>query len=196
MSELSVGTLSGLAANGYVVDVASGSTLDLSNGATLPAGSILQVVSTAKTDPFSVSLGDGGFSSAVTGLTATITPRSSSSKILVMVTVNGSNSGNGSAVAFRLTRDGAPVFIGDSAGGSNRLTSYAYVDSTNDARGSNVSATFLDSPSTTSSITYGINLHNPHSGTFTYYLNRTASSTENVFFPRTASSITLMEVAV
>ena len=55
MSELSLGTLSGLAANSYVVDVASGSSLDLSAGAVLPAGSILQVVSTTKTDTFSSS---------------------------------------------------------------------------------------------------------------------------------------------
>ncbi len=40
MSELSVGSLSGLAANSYVIDVASGSSLDLSNATDLPASAL------------------------------------------------------------------------------------------------------------------------------------------------------------
>lgn len=164
-------------------------------GAVSRSGGILQVVQTTKTDTFSVSLGNGAFSSDVTGLTATITPRSTNSKILVLVTVNGSNSGNGSAVAFRLTRNTSPIFVGDTAGSRPSLTSFAYVDSSNTSVSSNVSATFVDSPATTSSTTYGIQLANPHTSTFTYYVNRTNADTDNVFFPRSASSITLIEVA-
>jgi hypothetical protein len=42
----------------------------------VPAGRILQVLSTTKTDTFSASVASGGFSSNVTGLEATITPAS------------------------------------------------------------------------------------------------------------------------
>jgi len=73
MSELAVGSLKGLAANSFVIDVASGSSLDLSAGAVFPAGSVLQVVSTTKTDAFSTT--SSSFAD-VTGLAATITPSS------------------------------------------------------------------------------------------------------------------------
>ena len=54
-------------------------------GAVSRSGGILQVVSTTKTDTFSASIAGGAFSSNVTGLEATITPRSTSSKILVCI---------------------------------------------------------------------------------------------------------------
>ena len=80
MSELAVGSLSGLAANSYVIDVASGSSLDLSNGATLPAGSVLQVVrATDATDRTTTST-----SFVDAGLSVTITPTSASSVIYVI----------------------------------------------------------------------------------------------------------------
>ena len=95
MSELSVGSLSGLAANSYVIDVAAGSSLDLSAGAVLPAGSIIQVVSTTKTDTFSTT--STSFSD-VTGFSVSITPTSTSSKIMVMASAQVGNS-SASAVA-------------------------------------------------------------------------------------------------
>ena len=96
MSELSVGSLSGLAANSYVIDVASGSTLDVTNAtgtlpaAQLPAGTILQVLeATAATTTTTTST-----SAVDTSLSATITPSSSSSKIFVTVAGVGTNSGS------------------------------------------------------------------------------------------------------
>ena len=46
------------------------------------AGAVLQVVSTAKTDTFSESVATGATSGDVTGLTASITPSSTSSNVL------------------------------------------------------------------------------------------------------------------
>jgi hypothetical protein len=75
MSELSVGQLRGLTVNSNVITVPSGHKL-------YAPGHVVQVVSVSKTDAFTMS--SGAFST-VTGLTASITPTSSSSKILVMV---------------------------------------------------------------------------------------------------------------
>ena len=49
-----------------------------------PVGHILQVVSTAKTDKFSMS---GSSFVAISGLTATIQPKSSYNKVLVAVSI-------------------------------------------------------------------------------------------------------------
>ena len=52
----------------------------------LPSGSsggIIQVVSVTKTDVYYESVSEGSFSSIVTGLTPTITPTRSDSKILI-----------------------------------------------------------------------------------------------------------------
>ena len=163
--------------------------------ADLPTGTVLQVVSTTKTDTYSVSLAGGAFSSNITGLAASITPSSISSKILVSVNVNGSSTGNGSTLSYRLVRDGSAIATGDSAGTRLSLAGFAFVDSSNSAVGSNVGSEFLDSPSTTSSVTYGIQLANTHTSTFSYFVNRTGGDSDNVFNPRSVSTITLTEIA-
>ena len=173
MSELSVGSLSGLAANSYVIDVASGSQL------TQP-GMILQVVSTTKTDAFSstsTSMVD------ITGLTATITPTSASSKILVLVSIVYSTSDAGNGVRFNLVRDVSDIAIGTGGAiGNNTLNLFTASAS---ARAS-ASINFLDSPSTSSSTTYKIQ---GEVAANTFYVNRGASDNVSV------STITLMEIA-
>ena len=77
-------------------DVA-GTVLTSGSNADFPAGSVLQVVSTAKSDQFTTS--STSFTD-VTGMSATITPTSSSSKILVIFSVGlvgNSNAGTQSA---------------------------------------------------------------------------------------------------
>jgi hypothetical protein len=82
MSELTVGTISGLAANSYVIDLASGSTLDLSAGAVFPAGNIIQVIrATDTTNRITTST-----SYVDASLSATITPKKSTSAIILIYT--------------------------------------------------------------------------------------------------------------
>ena len=146
MSELSVGSLSGLAANSFVIDVASGSTLDLSNAtdlpvSALPAGSILQVVSVSVDDTFTTTS-----TSYVerTGLSASITPSSTSSKIYAQLVNGGTENNTGTQAASTIIyRNGADI-------GAPASTVYM-------ASGGERAATvvnFLDSPNTTSAVTY------------------------------------------
>ena len=189
MSELSVGTLSGLAANSYVIDVASGSTLDLSNGATLPAGSIVQVVQDIKTDTQASS--STSFT-AVTGLSASITPSSASNKVLVTATLYGTRSSTGATPSYRLTGGNAGTFIGDAGGGSQPR---AAASGQSHDSGSNIpiTMTFLDSPATTSSVTYGVEWMVGSGGTA--YIGRTINDGNDANSPRISASITVMEVA-
>jgi hypothetical protein len=194
MSELSVGTLSGLAANSYVIDVASGSTLDLSNAtgtlpaAQLPAGSILQVVSTNKNDTFSTtssSLTD------VTGLSTTITPAATANKVLIVVSVLLSNSGAGNPGSLQLA-DGSNNPIAPPASPSSRTQGFASAIPNDTATAQVWTFNFLHSPSTTSAITYKVRART-NGGTL--YVNRTGNDADDANTLRGSSTVTLMEVA-
>jgi hypothetical protein len=158
-----------------------------------PIGKILQVVSTAKTDAFSASVAASAVT-AITGLTASITPTSTSSKILVFLSSN-IQTGTGEGTTLRITRNGSSVFVGDTAGARRRETTSGGNVSPSRLADS-VSAQFLDSPETTSSLTYGVSIGHQHNGAATVFVNRSSNDADlSDGASRTASSITLMEVA-
>jgi len=192
MSELSVGALSGLASNSYVIDVASGSTLDLSNGAVLPAGSILQVVQGTKTDTFVAGSIASGASTEITGLSATITPSSASNKIMVFGMVSGTSASG--SVNFILQRGASAVGVGVASGSRTSITVFGGVGAVADVA-VNAPISFLDEPATTSATTYTIDIHNSRASADTVYVNRTPSDTDAARTGRSISTIILMEVA-
>ncbi len=149
--------------------------------AALPTGSVLQVVSTTKTDTFSMT---GGTFVDITGLSATITPTSATSKIFIIVNLAVSSSGGAGLNTFNLVRNSTnisqPATTPSFAG-----TFCAYLD-----LGDNIlplAINFLDSPATTSATTYKLQMK---SNTGTQYVNR-RSSTDTAF----TSTITVMEIA-
>ena len=160
----------------------------------MPAGHILQTVSTTKTDTWtytgSTTLQD------VTGLSATITPTSTSSKILVQVSLTFTASGRYSGA--RLLRGSTYIGGGDSSGSRSSVsvspqanegeTGNAYVLRTS-------SFSYLDSPSTTSATTYKIQAGNPYDSSVTTYVNRIQTDSDAAWSQRGSSTITLMEVA-
>jgi hypothetical protein len=160
------------------------------------AAGILQVVSTTKTDTWSASIAAGG-SSAVTGLSATITPSSTSNKILVIVHLHSSDGRDSiNWAGMSVVRDGTTtVGSGDTAGNRSSVMGGHYdltVDGANIASGH---GTYLDSPSTTSATTYAVHAHRVSTITGTVYVNRTSGSLDTAAYLRTASSITLLEVS-
>jgi hypothetical protein len=153
-------------------------------------GAILQVVSTTKTDTSSASMAGGA--SASTGLSASITPSSTSSKILVRTFANVAHE-----VTYRpaiaLKRDSTQIAIGASDGNRTLASSSGQIDS--DVGLVEMSQEFLDSPSTTSPVTYSLDFVNISGLTRTMYLNRTIDDANSTGIPRVVSTITLMEVA-
>ena len=149
--------------------------------ADLPTGTVLQVVSTTMTDTFSTT--SPSFTD-VTGLSASITPRSTSSKIYVSVTFIYGTNDAGAAQDFNLARDGVAIAQADT-GGTREGTFLPYTHSAS-ARGGG-SITFLDSPSTTSTLVY--NLQAKSQAGNAVYVNRGAADIRSV------STITLMEIA-
>ena len=163
------------------------------------SGKILQVVSNTKTDTFSVSLAAGNVAD-ITGLSATITPTSATSKILAIVNVTaGSTRSNGKGNAtFVLKRDATQIGIGDAS--SNRFRASATQLSWNLSDGSsraNVAWNYLDSPATTSATTYQVEIANAFNAgtTETLYVNRSETDTDYFGLPRSVSTITLLEVS-
>ena len=158
------------------------------------AGNILQVKQAVKTDTFSLN---GSATSDVTGLSVAITPLSTSNKILVFYNLSVAIEYNGYSGFIFLLRDSTQIYLGDAAGSRQGASSFMTSHSASDYGAYemfDVSGTFLDSPSTTSATTYKIQMKSLNNGR-NFYLNRHQNDGDAIGSPRTASSITVMEVA-
>ena len=165
------------------------------HGVSIP-GHVVQVLSTVKTDTASFSSSTTNTFVDLPNLSVTITPTSTSSKILVFFTANvGQNTT--ATIHVRLVRGSTPIYVGDGSGGS-RLQDSAALRSSGTPYGleiANLQGTFLDSPATTSATVYKLQgvLGASYNGTF--YVNRSGTDSDADFGGRTASSITVMEIA-
>lgn len=146
----------------------------------MPAGSVLQVLSTNKTDTFSTT---SGSYTDVTGLSVSITPKFATSKIFVIVNFNTSG-GQTSNETFRLNRDATAlsdpfmvIRIGQDGQSEYQVTPVGY--------------SYLDSPSSTSALSYKIQCKTNNS---TLYVNRPLN--QGGFSDTLKSTITVMEIAV
>ena len=158
------------------------------------AGGVIQVKSVTKTDTFTKPTDTTAFVD-ITGLSVSITPTRSDSKILVLYDLCwGIADGHGS---MRLMRDSTPIKIGDAASSRTRATGHWHQDdSGNDEYDiTQHSGTFLDSPATTSSVTYKLQVGSPNSASYTVFINRSGADNDAAWEARTCSTITLMEVS-
>ena len=153
----------------------------------LSTGTVVQVVSTAKTNTFSSST--TGSWVDITGLNVSITPSSTSNKVLIHVHVCG---GHSNLAGYRLVRGSTAIGLGDSGGGNRTQTTFGHTSHpVNGDRMMNNSMTFLDSPSTTSATTYKLQTYHY---TGTNYVNRTYADTNATYTGRAISTITATEV--
>tara|TARA_R110002126_G_scaffold118168_2_gene258055 strand:- start:6 stop:551 length:546 start_codon:yes stop_codon:yes gene_type:complete len=178
LTQVAAGLLAGSITSSQITSVAASTltgTQTIPRG-TLPTGSVLQVVSVA----YSTQTSNNTGSYAATGVTLSITPTSSSSKILVFVSGgDAASTSPASGVQTEIRRGGTalatfavqgPVYIG--ANGNFYI-------------GTGPSINYLDSPATTSSTTYAT-FFKPQGG---------AGATATVQRDGTTSSMTLMEIS-
>ena len=164
------------------------------NTALAGSGGVLQVAQGFKTDTFSTtstSLQD------VSGLSVTLTPVSASSKFLIMVNMTYLNTFYVGPVA--LLRNGTQIGLADAAG-VRPIAFLYYSNSTNsatDGQWVRESMDYLDSPATTSAITYKIQASARADGQGgTMYINRSLADRNTVSYDaRGVSSIVVMEIA-
>jgi hypothetical protein len=152
---------------------------------------ILQVVSTAKTDAFTTN---SSTFETVTGLTASITPTSATSKVLVMVQLAYSLADGTGYGHFKVTGGNTSAYVG-AASGNNVRAVFGGLGGTGDGVSlMSGSIVYLDSPATTSSTTYQVECRIAVAGSV--FVNRPSNiADDNANRTRGASSITLMEVA-
>lgn len=153
--------------------------IDGTGGITFPnstvqasAGQVLQVVNAT----YSTQVTTTTSTYVTTGLTASITPKFSNSKILVIASINGLYHNGNQYIGLKLYRNSGSILTfetqsGYAGGGGGTVTS-------------NSSTNYLDSPATTSSTSYTVYFNCVNSGGTIYAQVGNESST-----------ITLMEIA-
>jgi hypothetical protein len=153
------------------------------------AGSIVQVVSTTKTDTFSLA---SATMTDVTGLSLSITPKSASNKVFVMVNMKATSAVD-QQLWSQLVRNSTAISVGDAAGSRRQTSSMQLLNYTDSNYNFNeISISYLDSPATTSATTYKMQVATA-SGTM--YVNRSVTDNDNNAWARVASTITAFEVA-
>jgi hypothetical protein len=191
------GTITGINAGGLPDDCIT--TAEIAAGAiTRPkigyAGAILQMVQTIKSNAFSTTAPQGT-PATITGLSATITPQSTSNKIFVQVNFGILSSSTDSTYGVLMYRNGTKIGFGDAAGSRLQSTiAGGYATGSASWRGSSNSIMYLDSPATISACTYTFAYGG--NGNATVYLNMDGRDTDGVNdSERTITSLILMEVA-
>jgi hypothetical protein len=159
---------------GWVTTINSSTGVVLSSQ--MPTGSVLQVVNAT----YSTTVTTTATTLIATGLTASITPKFSTSKILVLI-VNpmrrGATSPNAYGMELRIYRNGSSIF--------KAMGNLGYTDpTTNFAQSWLVPITYLDSPATTSSTTYAM-----------YFASALNGNQANSCVDSDPATITLMEIA-
>ena len=201
MSELRVdkltpqsGTALQIGDSSDVITIPAGATITNSGTATgFGGGKLKQIIQSELTGVVTTT---SSTYVALTGVTASITPTATSSKILIMLTgsmsTTASNQGH-----LQLFRDSTQIHMGDAAGSRDR-DSYAYRDFVGSSNGTiSVSIMYLDpnTPAdTTTAIVYSVKWKTADSSTLAW--NSTSNDADSAGFPRNASSLILQEIGV
>ena len=161
------------------------------------AGGIIQVRSTTLTTNVNVTIASGANTTFydVSGLSVSITPTRSDSKVLVMVQMNIGTDQATQRVGVRLRRDSTTIGASTETGNSNNVGSITSLEHHRVYQSQSVNFHFLDSPSTTSSVTYKPQVAQENSGgSSMVYINRVDGNNNNSYY-NGSSTITVMEVS-
>jgi hypothetical protein len=165
-------------------------------GSTYAPGHVVQVVQGIKKDTWSVS-GNATTFYEVSGYSVSITPKSTTSKILVSGMIHISSWYW--EIQGRIYRNGSVITdaIGDARGSRPRATFTQNLFQGSVARSSWASANFeyLDSPNTTSTITYSVALNGYGDGLVGVNRNVADDPDFTDYFANPISTITVMEIA-
>jgi len=156
------------------------------NKLALPTGTVIQTVNDSDTANTVVS----STTYADTGLSASITPSSTSSKILVIISqdfqLENTSSTNNLTSGFKLLRDSTTLYTGSDDGNSFGLRYFNTVGSGSQGMNNVWNYTFFDTPSSTSSLVYKTQCRT-YSTDSRFRLNNQINGTSKSF-------ITLMEI--
>jgi len=161
----------------------------------LPAGSVIQVVTANYTGVTSESISPTSFGTVNTDLTVSITPKSSTSKLFLLLNLSASSNDNNGNTAIVLTRDGSEITETKNGTTTSRVSLTAGSSSDQGVHNSPVFSSFLVDANSTSATTFSFKFYNRAGATRTLYVNRNLDDTDHAFSYRCASSFTIMEIA-
>ena len=188
------GTITGVSVGGLpdgIVDtdmLAAGAVTAAKRG----AGGILQVVSVSNNTAYT-----GTNTSYADVFSASITPAATSNKILILAQLAISHEDNHTGLGRLVRQIGSGSFAAFHGGAGTQANHADNVwwSVRNSIYGvSPYTVPYLDSPSTTSAVTYKAQMATSNS-TYPWAVNRTAYSGNELYLSPAASSITLVEVA-
>jgi hypothetical protein len=156
---------------------------------------VIQVQSTTLTSSFSWTTKNAWTS--ITGLSVSITPQSTTSKILIMVQLSTGDGGQNYPRGYTVARNGTQLNLSTANSGTGNPGSFATTVISNVGGGNQTLQTipfvFLDSPSTTSAITYQVQGFAYNSSVTTSYINQAYSAGGDTQIA--SSTITVMEIS-
>jgi hypothetical protein len=125
-----------------------------------------------------------------TGLTVNITPTANTSKILITCSLSVGASAS-VVIGMRVMRDATAIGVGVAAGSRTVVGMSANIPGASNYIAP-MSWSYLDSPATTSAVTYKVQLNVLDAGTV--YINRSGADTDSSAFGRAQSSIIVREI--
>ena len=201
----STGVITGVSVGGLpdgIVDadmIAAGAVTDPK----MAAGAVLQVQNTTLTAHTSQNVSSSFTYEDVTNFNCAITPASASNKIMITAHIMGEGTIDDNRWMLRIKRaisGGATTYIqGASSGNRSQMigqfASHYHADDNNDTPATFDLANYVDSPSTTSAVTYTLQIAVRDSGGKDWHTNRCVMSDDISVGSVGVSWITLMEVA-
>mgnify|MGYP005712485949 FL=1 len=158
-------------------------------------GKVLQVVSATKLDTASTANSSGTTHVAIAGLQPQITPSAATSKVLVMLNCKFSIStanGDTSLKLFRSVGGTETEIFSGTAEGNRQGNIWGIADYNSTTEVIPVSSHYLDTPNTTSQITYILKWQSQAQAV---YINRSGGDSNVSNYHRNSSSVILMEIA-
>ena len=153
-------------------------------------GMIINVVSATKTDSQDFSMSDSF--ADITGLSLSITPKATNSKIMLWCNISHSSTQNNSGISFKVLRDSTA--LGGSDGSRTSVSFFGGPVAADNNMAQTTGWNYLDSPNTTSAITYKVQCTLFNAGQ-TFWVNTNLSRGGQAYDDIATSTITAMEVA-
>lgn len=192
MSELAVGSISGLAANNYVVGIEPGSQI-------VQPGMVVQVRTVRSDQQVTYAANNSGDGTTISELNLTITPKFSNSLLIMQWMINGEAYHDTSLLIHRngalITDSGSQGF--NNVSGNVRWSGYAVgpYDQNEDSTPENFFLQYFITAGSTNSRTYAPATRSTSGGNYTFALNRTISAAAQDAYERMVSTGIIWEIA-
>lgn len=162
----------------------------------MPAGAVLQVVNIFDNTQYVYASGSSNQTTFydIAGLQLSITPISTTSKILLLGMVSCGQATNAYSPYFRFVRNGTAIAGGSTNGYVSGSTAMVGMRTFEQSQQVTIPMNYVDSPGTTSAITYKIQICNSGGSQYPSYVNR-ASLLDANWVQGNASSFIAMEIA-